>query len=99
MFKRLFWLTVGMALGAYVAVRVVRTARQYRPDTMAADAQESIRRLGADLRTAFKEGRAEMIDAEASIRARLAEPPNSQAKPPGQQAKPPGQQGVTDPSQ
>ena len=78
MFKRLFWLTVGMALGAYVAVRVVHTARQYRPDTVAADAQESLRRLGSDLRTAYKEGRAEMIDAEASIRARLAEPATPQ---------------------
>ena len=76
MFKRLFWLMVGIAFGATLAVLARERRRRYRPDAVATDAAESLRRFGADLRAAVQEGREAMAEQEAAIRAELAERPN-----------------------
>ena len=76
MFKRLFWLLVGVAFGATLAVMVARQLRRYRPDAVANDAAESLRRFGADLRAAVQEGREAMAEQEAAIRADLDARPN-----------------------
>ena len=81
MFKRLFWLMVGIAFGATLAVMVARQFRRYRPDAVATDAAESLRRFGADLRAAVKEGREAMAEHEAAIRAELDERPNPTGAP------------------
>lgn len=81
MFKRLFWLMVGIAFGATLAVMVARQFRRYRPDAVATDAAESLRRFGADLRAAVEEGREAMAEHEAAIRAELAERPNPTGAP------------------
>jgi hypothetical protein len=75
-FKRLFWLMVGIAFGATLAVLTARQLRRYRPDAVATDAADSLRRFGADLRAAVQEGREAMAEQEAAIRAELAERPN-----------------------
>lgn len=75
MFKRLFWLVIGVAFGATLAVLVARQLQRYRPESVAADTAESLRRFAADLRAAVEEGRAAMAEREAEIRRELDEPP------------------------
>jgi uncharacterized membrane protein YccC len=74
-FKRLFWLVVGLALGAGLALLAVRRLQRYRPDALAADAAENLRRFAEELRAAIGEGRAAMVETEAAIRADLGERP------------------------
>ena len=75
MFKRLFWLMVGIAFGATLAVLVARQMRRYSPESVANDATERLRRFGEDLRAAVAEGREAMVEHEAVIRAELERPP------------------------
>ncbi len=75
MFKRLFWLTVGMAIGFGTSFWVYRTVRQtldrYRPEQVADAVATSLRGLRDDLRAALAEGREAMRQAEAELRAEL----------------------------
>ena len=75
MFKRLFWLTVGIAIGFGTSFWVYRTLRQtldrYRPEQVADAAAKSLRSLRDDLRAAVAEGREAMRQAEAELRAEL----------------------------
>lgn len=75
MFKRLFWLTVGLAIGfgtSYWTVRYVRrTIERYTPERLAADARRVARTVGADLRAAASEGLVAMREREAELRAEL----------------------------
>lgn len=73
MFKRLFWLIVGVACGVALVVIVQRKARQYTPDRVAADLADAARDLRADLRAAVAEGRSAMADREAEIRRQIGE--------------------------
>jgi hypothetical protein len=74
-FKRLFWLTVGMAIGFGTSFWVYRLVRQtldrYRPEHVAENVAQSLRGLRADLRDALAEGREAMRQAEAELRADL----------------------------
>ncbi len=76
MFKRLFWLTVGMAIGFGTSFWVYRTVRQtldrYRPEQVAESLARSLRSLRDDLRAALAEGREAMRQAEAELRADLS---------------------------
>ena len=81
MFKRLLWLMTGIAFGATLAVLVARQLRRYRPDAVATDAAESLRRFGADLRAAVEDGREAMREHEAAIRAELGEQPSPNGAP------------------
>ena len=75
MFKRLFWLTVGMTIGFGTSFWVYRLMRQtlerYRPEHVAETVAQSLRALRDDLRAALAEGREAMRQAEADLRADL----------------------------
>jgi len=75
MFKRLFWLCVGVGLGfglSYWLARLLRqTAERYSPERVSNDVADGLRRLGADVRAAVAEGRDAMREREAELRAEL----------------------------
>ena len=75
MFKRLFWLTVGMTIGFGTSFWVYRLMRQtlerYRPEHVTEAVAQSVRALRDDLRAAVAEGREAMRQAEADLRADL----------------------------
>jgi hypothetical protein len=74
-FKRLFWLTVGMTIGFGTSFWVYRLMRQtldrYRPEHVAETVAQSVQGLRDDLRAALAEGREAMRQAEAELRADL----------------------------
>jgi hypothetical protein len=74
MFKRLFWLTVGSALGFGGSLWVQRWVRQkveqYYPDRVAKQVTTSVRSLVADAKASAGEGRDAMRAREASLKAR-----------------------------
>lgn len=78
MFKRLFWLTMGTALGSggtlWLLVRVRRTAARFTPSGLSAELTEAVRQLGLDVRAAAAEGRAGMREAEERLRIELGPP-------------------------
>ncbi len=73
MFKRLFWLTVGMAIGfgtSFWLFRLVRdTMSRYAPEQVAENLGSAARRVADELRTAVGEGAKAMREAEAELRA------------------------------
>ena len=75
MFKRLFWLTVGMVIGFGTSFWVYRTLRQtldrYRPEQVADSVARSLQALREDVRAALAEGREAMRQAEADLRTEL----------------------------
>jgi len=75
-FKRLFWLMVGIGFGfglSFWLARVVRqTVERYSPERLSSDLGEAMRALGADLRAAVAEGREAMRERERELRADLA---------------------------
>lgn len=77
MFKRLFWLLVGVGFGfgmAFWIMRFVReTVARYSPERMSSDLSGALKNLGEDLRAAVAEGREAMRESEAELRARLEE--------------------------
>jgi cysteine synthase len=74
-FKRLFWLAIGVGFGfglSFWATRFVkRTAERYSPENMSDSVAQAVRALGADLRAAVAEGREGMREREAELRADL----------------------------
>lgn len=75
MFKRVFWLGTGVAVGASGAFWAKRKAEeaieQYLPDQVAERAATSARDLGRTVRSAAAEGREAMRSTEAELRARV----------------------------
>lgn len=75
MFKRLFWLLVGIGFGfgiAFWLMRFVReTIERYSPERVGGDVAGAVKQLGADLRAAAGEFRVGMREAEEEIRAQL----------------------------
>ena len=75
MFKRLFWLMVGISFGfglAFWFMRFVReTVERYSPERLGSDAAGALRQLGADVRAAAGEFRVGMREAEVDLRAKL----------------------------
>lgn len=75
MFKRLFWLCVGIGLGAgmsfWLARFVKQTAERYSPERVSNDLTQGLKRFGADVRTAVSEGREAARKREAELRAEL----------------------------
>jgi hypothetical protein len=72
-FKRLFWMTVGMAIGFGTSFWIFRTVREtlsrYAPEQIAENVGSTARRLFDDLAAAAAEGREAMRQAEAELRA------------------------------
>lgn len=77
MFKRIFWMSTGMAVGASGAFwakrRVEQTVERYLPEQIADRAALSARSLGDTVRAAADEGRQVMRATEAELRARVEE--------------------------
>ena len=75
MFKRLFWLVVGVGFGfgmSFWLMRFVReTMERYSPERVSSDLSGALRQLGADIRAAVADGREGMREAEADLRERL----------------------------
>ena len=75
MFKRLFWLTVGMTIGFASSLwlyRLVReTVARYAPERMAEEMSSALRGLRADLQKALAEGRDAARRTEAELRSEL----------------------------
>ena len=75
MFKRLFWLMVGIGFGFgasfWVTRRVRETIDRYRPQRVSNDMAAAFRGLGADVRAAMAEGRTAMRERELELRTEL----------------------------
>ena len=79
MFKRVFWLAVGLGLGFGASFWLTRFVRQaaarYAPDRVWADVADALRALGQDLRAAVAEGREAARQREAELRQGLETTP------------------------
>ncbi|HEY2812130.1 MAG TPA: hypothetical protein VGJ03_01570 [Acidimicrobiales bacterium] len=79
MFRRLFWLVVGIGFGFGVSFWVMRfmreTVARYTPERVSADLADAIRSFGTDVRAAVSEGREAMREREEEIRAELVATP------------------------
>ena len=75
MFKRLFWLSVGLAAGFGTSFWLMRTVRRtverLTPQRLTQDAVAGARSVGAELRAALDEGRTAMHQREAELRAEI----------------------------
>ena len=80
MFRRLFWLIIGMGFGfgtSFWVMRFVReTVERYSPERVSSDLADAIKGLGTDLRLAVAEGRDAMREREAQLRADIARTPS-----------------------
>ena len=76
MFKRLFWLMIGLGLGVgasfWVTRFVRRTVERYSPERISGDMTNAVKGLGKELRAALAEGRQAMRDREIEIRQEIA---------------------------
>ena len=75
MFKRLFWLVVGVGFGfgmSFWFMRFVRsTVERYSPERVSEDLAGALKAFGEDLRAAVAEGREAMREREAELRAEI----------------------------
>jgi hypothetical protein len=74
-FKRLFWLLVGVGFGFGVSFWITRfvrsTVERYTPERVSSDLAGAIRDFGGDLRAAVAEGREAMREREQELLAEL----------------------------
>ena len=75
MFKRLFWLLVGVGFGFGVSFWVTRFVRspleRYAPERVSGDLAGALKQFGSDLKEAVAEGREAMREREAELLAEL----------------------------
>ena len=75
MFKRLFWLLVGVGFGFGVSFWVTRfvrsTLERYAPERVSGDLAGALKQFGSDLKEAVAEGREAMREREAELLAEL----------------------------
>ena len=75
MFRRLFWLLVGVGFGfgmSFWLTRFVKqTAARYSPERVSTDLADALKGLGTDLRLAVADGREAMHEREAELRSDL----------------------------
>ena len=100
MFKRIFWMSTGVAVGAagsfWAKRKVEETIELYLPEQVAVRAATSAKGLSRTVRLAAAEGREAMRTTEAELRARVeartfvGEPP---APKPAPSAAPPARSG------
>lgn len=73
MFRRLFWLLIGVGFGLGTSFWVMRfvkeTAARYSPERVSSDLTDAIKGLGTDLRLAVADGREAMRERESELRA------------------------------
>jgi hypothetical protein len=74
-FRRLFWLLIGVGFGFGASFWVMRfvkdTVARYSPERVSADLAGAIKGFGADLRLAVADGREAMREREAELRAEI----------------------------
>lgn len=74
-FKRLFWVAIGLGMGlgaSFWLTRLLRqTAARYSPERLSEDLAGALRNLGSDLKAAATEGREAMRERETELRERL----------------------------
>jgi hypothetical protein len=74
-FKRIFWMSTGIAVGASGAFwakrKVEETVEQYLPEQVTVRAAATAKGLGTTVRQAAVEGREAMRTTEAELRARV----------------------------
>jgi hypothetical protein len=74
-FKRLFWLLVGVGFGFGVSFWLMRflrsTLERYTPERVSGDLAGAVKQLGNDLKEAVAEGRQAMREREAELLAEL----------------------------
>jgi hypothetical protein len=72
-FRRLFWLSVGVGVGFTGSLWLQRFVRQkvarYAPERVSADLTNAVKGFGTGLRVAVADGRAAMREREAELRA------------------------------
>lgn len=89
MFKRLFWLTVGLTLGSsgsfWVMRKLRRAVERLTPERLTQDVLTGARSVGADLRAALDDGRTGMREREVELRAEIER--RQAARPPGGPAR------------
>ncbi|MBW3645308.1 MAG: hypothetical protein KY441_07370 [Actinobacteria bacterium] len=71
MFKRLFWMGVGVGASFWVRRRVRDTVERYQPQRVSGEVVGAVHRLGDDVRAAVHEGRVAMREREAELRRAL----------------------------
>ena len=75
MFKRFFWLTVGLSIGYGTSFWLMRTVRRtverLTPERLSRDVVAGARSFGAELKAALDDGRVAMREREAELRAQL----------------------------
>jgi hypothetical protein len=75
-FKRLFWLAMGIGFGFGMSFWLSRYLRdviaKYTPERLSSELASALRGLGKDLRAAVADGRDAMREREDEIRAELA---------------------------
>ena len=75
MFKRLFWLVVGVGFGFGMSFWLMRFLREtvdrYRPERVSQDLAGALSKLGDDLRAAFREGRLAFAEREEELLAEI----------------------------
>ena len=75
MFKRLFWLSVGLTAGFGTSFWLMRTVRRtverLTPQRLTQDAVAGARSAGAEIKAALDEGRTAMRRREAELRTEL----------------------------
>ena len=75
MLRRLFWVAIGLGMGLGVSFWFVRflreTAARYSPERLSTDLAGAVRAFGADVADAIREGRQEMQQREAELRAQM----------------------------
>ena len=76
MFKRLFWLSVGLTAGFGSSFWLTRTVRRIverlTPQRLSQDAVAGARSVGAEVKAAVDEGRTAMRQREVELRAEIA---------------------------
>jgi hypothetical protein len=74
-FKRLFWLVIGLGFGfgmSFWFMRFVReTVERYSPERVSSDLGSALKQFGADIKDAVAEGRQGMREHEEQLRQRL----------------------------
>jgi hypothetical protein len=75
MFKRFFWMMIGLGLGfglAWFITRFVKeTVSRYAPEKVSNDVAKALQSFGQDVRAAVADGREGMREYEANLRAQL----------------------------
>ena len=75
MFKRFFWLSVGLSIGYATSFWLMRTVRRtverLTPERLGHEVVAGARSLTTELRAALEEGRTAMRQREAELRAEI----------------------------